>query len=88
MLAVRELAGIIGNAVLFIVILQGILDGFLRQNRAVDLRGRQAVQSLSDYNTMEEMDHILTVVPQIVQLLRNMSPVWRDLQTGKRTYIL
>ena len=44
--------------------------------------------SLSDYNTEEEMDHILTVVPQIVQLLRNMSPVWRDLQTGKRTYIL
>ena len=44
--------------------------------------------SLSDYNTLEEMDHILTVVPQIVQLLRNMSPVWRDLQTGKRTYIL
>ena len=44
--------------------------------------------SLSDYNTMEEMDHILTVVPQIVQLLRNMSPVWRDLQTGKREYIL
>ena len=44
--------------------------------------------SLSDYNTMEEMDHILTVVPQTVQLLRNMSPVWRDLQTGKRTYIL
>ena len=44
--------------------------------------------SLSDYNTMEEMDHILTVVPQIVQLLRNMSPVWRDLQVGKRQYIL
>ena len=44
--------------------------------------------SLSEYNTMEEMDHILTVVPQIVQLLRNMSPVWRDLQVGKRTYIL
>ena len=44
--------------------------------------------SLSDYNTMEEMDHILTVVPEIVQLLRNMSPVWRDLQVGKRQYIL
>ncbi|MBQ2855236.1 MAG: cysteine desulfurase NifS [Oscillospiraceae bacterium] len=44
--------------------------------------------SLSDYNTMEEMDHILTVVPQVVQLLRNMSPVWRDLQVGKRKYIL
>ena len=44
--------------------------------------------SLSEYNTMEEMDHILTAVPEVVQYLRNMSPVWRDLQTGKRTYIL
>ena len=44
--------------------------------------------SLSEYNTEEEIDHILTVVPQVVQTLRNMSPVWRDLQTGKRAYIL
>ena len=44
--------------------------------------------SLSHYNTEEEIDHILTVVPQVVQLLRNMSPVWRDLQTGVREYIL
>ena len=44
--------------------------------------------SLSHYNTMEEMDKILEAVPQVVQLLRNMSPVWRDLQTGKRQYIL
>ena len=44
--------------------------------------------SLSHYNTEEEIDHILTVVPEVVQLLRNMSPVWRDLQTGKREYIL
>ena len=44
--------------------------------------------SLSEYNTDEEMDHILTVVPQVVQTLRNMSPVWRDLMTGKREFIL
>ena len=44
--------------------------------------------SLSEYNTMEEMDHILKVVPEVVSYLRNMSPVWRDLQTGKREYIL
>ena len=44
--------------------------------------------SLSEYNTEEEIDHILAVVPQVVQTLRNMSPVWRDLQTGKREYIL
>ena len=44
--------------------------------------------SLSEYTTDEEIDHILAVVPQVVQYLRNMSPVWRDLQTGKREYIL
>ena len=44
--------------------------------------------SLSHENTMEEMDHILKSVPEVVSLLRNMSPVWRDLQTGKREYIL
>ena len=44
--------------------------------------------SLSHYNTDEEIDHILTVVPQVVQQLRNMSPVWRDLQNGVREYIL
>ncbi len=44
--------------------------------------------SLCEYNTEEEIDHILTAVPQVVQQLRDMSPVWRDLQTGKREYIL
>ena len=44
--------------------------------------------SLSEYNTEEEVDHILKVVPEVVNYLRNMSPVWRDLQTGKREYIL
>ena len=44
--------------------------------------------SLCHENTEEEIDHILTAVPQVVELLRNMSPVWRDLQNGKREYIL
>ena len=44
--------------------------------------------SLSHFNTEEEIDHILKVVPEVVQLLRNMSPVWRDLQNGIREYIL
>jgi len=44
--------------------------------------------SVCHYNTDEEMEHILKVVPQVVQQLRNMSPVWRDLQNGKREYIL
>ena len=44
--------------------------------------------SLSEYNTMEEMEHIAKTVPEVVAYLRNMSPVWRDLQTGKRQFIL
>ena len=44
--------------------------------------------SLCEYNTEEEVDHILKVVPEVVQHLRNMSPVWRDLLSGKREYIL
>ena len=44
--------------------------------------------SICEYNTEEEIDHIIKVVPEVVQHLRNMSPVWRDLQTGKREYIL
>ena len=44
--------------------------------------------SLSEYNTEEEIDHILSVVPEVVSYLRGISPVWRDLQNGKRQYIL
>ena len=44
--------------------------------------------SLSEYNTEEEIDHILTVVPQVVSYLRSISPVWSDLLAGKRKYIL
>ena len=44
--------------------------------------------SVCHLNTDEEIDHVLKVVPEVVQTLRNMSPVWRDLQAGKREYIL
>ena len=44
--------------------------------------------SLSEYTTDEEIDHILKVVPEVVAYLRSISPVWRDLQVGKREYIL
>ena len=44
--------------------------------------------SLSKDTTDEEIDYILQCVPEVVTYLRNMSPVWRDLQIGKRQYIL
>ena len=44
--------------------------------------------SLSHENTEEEVIHILTAVAEVVSYLRSISPVWRDLQNGKREYIL
>ncbi|MBE6951842.1 MAG: cysteine desulfurase NifS [Ruminococcaceae bacterium] len=43
--------------------------------------------SLCADNTEEEIDHILEVVPQVVEYLRKMSPVWKDLEAGRRQYI-
>jgi cysteine desulfurase len=44
--------------------------------------------SLCEENTEEEIDHILKVVPEVVAYLRNMSPVWKDLLSGKREFII
>ena len=44
--------------------------------------------SLCETNTQEEVDYMIREIPQVVSYLRGMSPVWRDLQTGKRQYIL
>ena len=43
--------------------------------------------SLSAENTEEEVDYIIEATAQVVELLRNMSPVWKDLLAGKREYI-
>ena len=44
--------------------------------------------SLSDDATEEEADYIIEAVKKVVAHLRSFSPVWRDLQNGKREYIL
>ncbi len=44
--------------------------------------------SLSEWNTEAEIDHILAETPQIVEYLRNMSPMWKDLVSGKKQFIL
>ena len=44
--------------------------------------------SLSEYNTDEEIEHIIKAVTEVVGYLRNMSPVWRDLMEGKRTHVI
>lgn len=35
--------------------------------------------SLSEYNTMEEMNYIVETVPQVVSYLRSISPVWEKI---------
>ncbi|MFR7757964.1 MAG: cysteine desulfurase NifS [Christensenellales bacterium] len=44
--------------------------------------------SIGEYNTMEEIDHIIEVVPGIVEYLRSISPVWEDLENGKRKHLI
>ena len=42
--------------------------------------------SLCAYNTDEDVDHILQVVPEVVAYLRNMSPVWEALEKGEQPH--
>lgn len=44
--------------------------------------------SLSEYNTEEEVEHILKNIPEVVAYLRSMSPVWKDLEEGKKQYVI
>ena len=44
--------------------------------------------SIGEYNTMEEIEHIIATVPQVVEYLRNMSPVWDALEKGERPHLI
>ena len=44
--------------------------------------------SICEYNTEEQMDYILEVLPGIVDYLRNMSPVWDELERGQRPHLI
>lgn len=44
--------------------------------------------SIGEYNSMEEIDHIIDVVPGVVEYLRSISPVWEDLENGKRKHLI
>ena len=44
--------------------------------------------SLDAHNTEAEVDHILKVVPQVVDYLRDMSPVWDELERGVTPHLI
>lgn len=39
-------------------------------------------------NTLEDVDAIVTAVIEVVNYLRDMSPVWKALQRGERSYVI
>ncbi|MCH5184613.1 MAG: aminotransferase class V-fold PLP-dependent enzyme [Oscillospiraceae bacterium] len=44
--------------------------------------------SLSEYNTLEEADYIISSVKEVVSELRDISPVWDDLGKGVRNHVI
>ena len=44
--------------------------------------------SLSEENTEQEIDYTIKAVKEVVEYLRGISPIWRDLCEGKKEFIL
>ena len=44
--------------------------------------------SLCEWNSDEDVDRILEAVPEVVKYLRGMSPMWKDLVSGRKSFIL
>ena len=44
--------------------------------------------SLCEWNSDEDVDRILEAVPEVVSYLRGMSPMWKDLVSGRKSFIL
>ena len=44
--------------------------------------------TLSGENTVEDVEKICEILPQVVEYLRSISPVWKDLTSGKAKHIL
>ncbi len=44
--------------------------------------------TLSEENTQEEIEYTINAVKEVVAYLRSISPVWRDLVSGKKEFII
>ncbi len=44
--------------------------------------------SLCEYNTQEDVEIILNEVPKVVAYLRNISPVWEELENGEKPHLI
>ncbi len=43
--------------------------------------------SIGEYNTMEQIDHIVATVPRVVEYLRSISPMWDELEKGNKPHL-
>ena len=43
--------------------------------------------SIGEYNTMEQIDHIIATVPRVVEYLRSISPIWDELEKGNKPHL-
>ena len=44
--------------------------------------------SLSDENTEKEIEYTIQAVKEVVEYLRSISPIWRDLVSGKKEFVI
>ncbi len=44
--------------------------------------------SIGEYNSMDQIEHILEVVPRVVAYLREISPVWDALEKGEQPHLI
>ncbi len=44
--------------------------------------------TLSEFNTEEEIDEVLEKVQKVIKKLRDMSPVWQELEKGERKHVI
>ena len=44
--------------------------------------------SLSEETTNEEIEYTIKAVAEVVEYLRSMSPIWRDLISGKKEFVI
>ena len=44
--------------------------------------------SIGEYNSMDQIDHIIETVPRVVEYLRSISPVWDELEKGTRAHLI
>ena len=44
--------------------------------------------TINEETTAEDVDYLISTVREVVAHLRSMSPVWRDLESGKTSHII